>query len=122
MTSVDQRERRGWSGRVETGEPPRAATVEIVIPVRDEERGLAPAVRSLHTYLGDAQPVSCQITIADNGSTDGTWPQALALERELPGVRAVRIEPAGRAARCGRSGQRATPGSWPTWTWTCPPT
>ena len=46
--------------------------------------------------LRDRFPFSTRITIADNGSTDGTWPEALALEASLESVRAVRIERPGR--------------------------
>jgi len=79
--------------------PPLAqhrAQVEIVVPVRNEERDLAPSVRRLHAYLDKTFPVDTRITIADNGSTDGTWAQALALADELPSVRAVRLERPGR--------------------------
>src|SRR5215510_1159637 len=79
--------------------PPRAqhrAQVEIVIPVRNEDRDLIPGVRRLHAYLGEKFPFATHITIADNGSTDGTWAQALALAAELPSVRAVRLERPGR--------------------------
>jgi putative flippase GtrA len=69
---------------------------EIVIPVRNEERDLAPGVRRLRDYLDSGFPFAARITIADNGSTDGTWQQALKLERELPHVRAVRTERPGR--------------------------
>jgi putative flippase GtrA len=69
---------------------------EIVIPVRNEERELAPSVRRLDAYLNDRFPFTARITIADNGSTDGTWAQALALAAELPPVRAVRLERPGR--------------------------
>ena len=72
------------------------AQAEIVIPVRNEEHDLAPSVRRLHAFLRDQFPVSTRITIADNGSTDGTWAQALALQAELPAVQAVRLEQAGR--------------------------
>jgi putative flippase GtrA len=77
---------------------PRSVGVqaEIVIPVRNEERDLAPSVRRLHAYLHDQFPFTTRITIADNGSTDGTWPQALALEASLESVRAVRTERPGR--------------------------
>ena len=67
-----------------------------MIPVRNEERGLAPGVRRLDAYLGEAFPFTTRITIADNGSTDGTWQQARALAAELPRVRAVRLERPGR--------------------------
>jgi putative flippase GtrA len=79
--------------------PPRAlhrAQVEVVIPVRNEERDLAPSVRRLDAYLRDRFPFTTRITIADNGSTDGTWREALALAGELASVRAVRLERAGR--------------------------
>jgi putative flippase GtrA len=70
--------------------------VEIVIPVRNEERGLARSVRRLDAYLCGALPFTTRITVADNGSTDGTWAQALALAGELSSVRAVRLERPGR--------------------------
>jgi cellulose synthase/poly-beta-1,6-N-acetylglucosamine synthase-like glycosyltransferase len=73
-----------------------AAQVEIVVPVRNEERDLAPSVRRLHAYLCDRFPFNARITIADNGSTDGTWAAALALASELDLVRAVRLEQPGR--------------------------
>jgi putative flippase GtrA len=75
---------------------PRQAQAEIVIPVRNEEHDLAPSVRRLYAFLRDEFPISTRITIADNGSTDGTWAQALALQAELPAVRAVRLERPGR--------------------------
>jgi putative flippase GtrA len=69
---------------------------EIVIPVRNEERELAPSVRRLDAYLHDRFPFTTRITIADNGSTDDTWPEAQALESGLASVRAVRLERPGR--------------------------
>ena len=76
--------------------PPGTAKVEIVVPVRNEEHDLGPSVRRLRGYLDRAFPCSARITIADNGSTDGTWAQARALAAELRGVRAVRIDRPGR--------------------------
>jgi putative flippase GtrA len=77
-------------------EPPRGAAVEIVIPVRNEERDLGPSVRRLHAYLRDRFPFPARITIADNGSDDGTWAVASALQAEFSSVRAVRIDRPGR--------------------------
>jgi putative flippase GtrA len=71
-------------------------TVEVVIPVHDEERDLGPSVCRLHDYLSGAFPFSFRITIADNASSDGTWPLAQLLARELDHVRAVRLEEKGR--------------------------
>jgi glycosyltransferase involved in cell wall biosynthesis len=70
--------------------------VDIVVPVRNEERDLAPGVRRLARYLRESFPFSARITIADNGSTDATWAIASQLARELPQVRAARMELPGR--------------------------
>jgi putative flippase GtrA len=71
--------------------------VEIVIPVRNEEGDLAPSVRRLVGYLRSAFPCTARVTIADNGSTDGTWAVARSLATALPGeVRAVHLDLPGR--------------------------
>jgi glycosyltransferase involved in cell wall biosynthesis len=77
-------------------EPGRRPQVEIVVPVRDEERDLGPRIRRLAAYLSQRFPFRAVVTIADNGSTDGTWVVAQALAGELDGVRAVRLAQAGR--------------------------
>ena len=94
-----------------------------MIPVRNEDRDLAPSVRRLHAYLDKTFPFDTRITIADNGSTDGTWAMALALADELRAVRAVRLDRPGRGRRAARRlvGQRRRRPA-PTWTSTCPPT
>jgi putative flippase GtrA len=74
-------------------EPP---AVDIVVPVHDEVRELAASVERLSRYLARDFPLSYRITIADNGSTDGTWELALALQAALPHVRAVRLAEKGR--------------------------
>jgi glycosyltransferase involved in cell wall biosynthesis len=75
---------------------PGDSQVEIVVPVRNEESGLEPAVRRLRAFLDGSFPFAARITIADNGSTDRTWAQALVLAAEFPLVHAVRIERPGR--------------------------
>ena len=67
-----------------------------MIPVRNEERDLEPAVRRLRAYCDVSLPFAARITIADNGSTDGTWALARQVAEELPLVRAERIERPGR--------------------------
>src|SRR6516165_4614810 len=74
----------------------RVLQVDIVVPVRNEERDLAPSVRRLVSHLHAGFPFTTRVTIADNGSTDGTWAIADGLARELDEVRAVRLEQAGR--------------------------
>jgi putative flippase GtrA len=70
--------------------------VDIVVPVRNEERDLAPSVRRLVGYLREGFPFTARVTIADNGSTDSTWAIAGQLAREYGEVRAVRLEEPGR--------------------------
>jgi putative flippase GtrA len=70
--------------------------VDVVVPVRNEERDLEPGIRRLVTYLREEFPFTARVTIADNGSTDGTWAIARGLERELAEVRAVHMEQPGR--------------------------
>ena len=72
--------------------------VEIVVPVRNEERDLAPSIRRLVAYLRESFPFSAQVTIADNGSSDQTWAIAQHLTRELGEdmVAAVHLDLPGR--------------------------
>ena len=74
----------------------RVPQVDIVVPVRNEERDLAPSIRRLVSYLRECFPFTARITIADNGSTDATPAIASGLARELAEVRAVRMEQPGR--------------------------
>ncbi|MCK9875607.1 bifunctional glycosyltransferase family 2/GtrA family protein [Frankia sp. Ag45/Mut15] len=72
------------------------AVLDVVIPVYNEEDDLAPCVRRLHAHLRDGFPYPFQITVADNASTDNTLGIALALQEELPGVRAFHLDAKGR--------------------------
>ncbi|MFD1152114.1 glycosyltransferase [Saccharothrix hoggarensis] len=71
-------------------------TVELVVPIYNEQQVLATSIRRLHAYLSANFPYSFQITIADNGSTDGSWALATALTSELPNVEAVHLDQKGR--------------------------
>jgi glycosyltransferase involved in cell wall biosynthesis len=70
--------------------------LEIVVPVKNEEHDLAPSVTRLVGYLRNNFPFATRVTIADNGSTDGTWPEARVLEARFPEVRAVHLDLPGR--------------------------
>ncbi|MEV5554147.1 glycosyltransferase [Nonomuraea wenchangensis] len=76
----------------------RPASVDIVIPVLNEERALPGCVRTLAAFLDGGFPLPWRITIVDNGSTDATWPVATALAREYDRVHARRIDVRGRGA------------------------
>lgn len=73
-----------------------AVQVEIVVPVRNEVEQLAASIRRLSAYLRAGFPFRTCITIADNGSSDGTWEVAEQLTAELPEVRAVHMDLPGR--------------------------
>jgi glycosyltransferase involved in cell wall biosynthesis len=85
-------------GRAAISDPIRKAppTVDIVLPVYNEENDLAPSVRKLRAYLDRAFPLETRITIVDNASTDRTWLVATSLEREVAAVRAMHLDQKGR--------------------------
>jgi putative flippase GtrA len=70
--------------------------LDVVVPVYNEERDLAPCVRKLHADLTQTFPYPFRITIANNASTDGTRAVADELTRELPSVAAVHLAEKGR--------------------------
>ncbi|GAB3672386.1 glycosyltransferase [Actinocorallia lasiicapitis] len=76
----------------------KLATVDIAIPVLNEERALSGCVRTLHAFLSASFPLPWQVTIVDNGSTDETWPIAQRLAAELDGVTARRLDVRGKGA------------------------
>jgi glycosyltransferase involved in cell wall biosynthesis len=71
-------------------------SVEIVVPVHNEERDLELSVRRLHVYLENFFPFPACITIADNASSDATPQVGARLAALLPGVRYLRLEEKGR--------------------------
>jgi glycosyltransferase involved in cell wall biosynthesis len=85
------------------------ATVDVVVPVFNEELALAASIRRLHSFLTREFPFEWRIVIADNASTDGTRVIARRLARDLPGVTALRLDRKGRgyALRTAWSASRA---------------
>lgn len=75
---------------------PLETRVEIVVPVRNEERGLAESIRRLRSFLDESFPFGTDVCIADNASTDGTAAIARRLAAELPGVYVVQLAEPGR--------------------------
>ncbi len=72
------------------------ASVDIVVPVFNEEDVLEASIRRLHAHLSRGFPFAWRVLIADNASTDATPRVAARLERELPGVELLRLEEQGR--------------------------
>jgi glycosyltransferase involved in cell wall biosynthesis len=71
-------------------------TVEIAIPVYNEEAALRANVELLLAYLREEFPFRFSVVIADNASTDGTSTLATELAREHPEVTHRRLERKGR--------------------------
>ena len=74
---------------------PDAPVLDVVIPVHNEEVGLAASVARVHRHLSRL-PWSFRITVADNASTDGTALVAHRLAHEYDEVRAVFLPQKGR--------------------------
>jgi glycosyltransferase involved in cell wall biosynthesis len=71
-------------------------SVEIVIPVYNEEHVLRQSIETLRAYLIHYFPYQWQITVADNASTDGTWRLAQQLGAEDGRVHALHLDQKGR--------------------------
>jgi len=71
-------------------------TVDVVIPVYNEERALAQSVATLRQFLEQNMPRSWKIVIADNASIDKTWEVAQDLAQRYPDVAALHIDQKGR--------------------------
>jgi putative flippase GtrA len=78
------------------GEVSPPPDVEIVIPVYNEEVVLEASVRKVRAYLDERFPFTALVSIADNASTDHTWPIASALAASMHGVQAFRLGDKGR--------------------------
>src|SRR6266540_2641200 len=75
-----------------TAGAPAQPLVEVVVPVHNEQRTLEASIWRLHGYLTAHFPFAFRITVADNASTDATWPLARKLAEQLPRVRAVDVD------------------------------
>ena len=71
-------------------------TVDVVIPVYNEEHVLAQSVATLREFLKANLDKQWKIIIADNASTDRTLEVAQGLDKEHPDVVAVHIDQKGR--------------------------
>ena len=80
-------------------------SLDVVIPVLNEERALGGSVERLRAFLASEMgQYDWRITVADNGSTDGTLAEAERLAAEHPGrVGYIHLDQRGR----GRALRRA---------------
>ncbi len=80
-----------------------ALSVDVVIPVYNEERTLEPSVTTLREFLQNRCPYNWRIVIADNASVDHTPEVAKRLSSLHPEVTYLRLDQKGR----GRALRRA---------------
>lgn len=71
-------------------------TVDVVIPVYDEERILSKSIARLREFLRERCPYSWRIVIADNASRDRTLEVAKELSSLHPEVHYVHLDQKGR--------------------------
>jgi glycosyltransferase involved in cell wall biosynthesis len=81
-----------------TGTPslPRTASIDVVVPVYNEQADLDHSIRRLHAFLTANIPFAWRIVIADNASTDATLAIARALSLELPDTDVLHLPQKGR--------------------------
>lgn len=78
-------------------------SVDIVIPVLNEEHSLPRCVETLAAFVSEHPDYRWAITVADNGSTDRTLEIARELSVKYPLVRSIHLDQRGR----GRALKRA---------------
>ena len=86
--------------------PHRQVSVEVVVPVYNEQDALPKSIPALCAYLETYFPYRWSLVIADNASTDATWAVAEGLTYAYPGVSVLHLEEKGRG--------RALKAAWAT--------
>jgi len=74
----------------------RTATVDVVVPVYNEERALPGCLQVLRSYLRDQFPFEWTITVVDNASTDGVLRVAGELAESDDRIRVLHLDRKGR--------------------------
>jgi putative flippase GtrA len=76
--------------------PASVPSVDVVVPVHNEQEILTASIRRLHEYLSAELPLDWRIVIADNASTDESLRIAMALAADLPGIELIALTEKGR--------------------------
>jgi glycosyltransferase involved in cell wall biosynthesis len=97
----DQSERRDVEQR-------QMVSVDIMIPVYNEERALPGCVRVLHEFLTDQFPLDWRIVVVDNASTDSTLEVGHTVAREFDRVEIRHLERKGRGLALRQTWQAST--------------
>lgn len=78
-------------------------SVDIVVPVYNEEDILSRSVSVLWDFLTEGLSCSWRIVIVDNGSDDGTLAVAQALSHQYPNITYIHLEQKGRGRALKKS-------------------
>jgi glycosyltransferase involved in cell wall biosynthesis len=76
--------------------PYRQVSIEVVVPVYNEEAALPESIPALCAYLETYFPYRWSVIIADNASTDATLAVAERLASSYPGVCVLHLDEKGR--------------------------
>ena len=76
--------------------PHRQVSVEVVVPVYNEQEAVPRSIPALCAYLETYFPYRWSVVIADNASTDATLAVAEGLASAYPGVSVLHLEEKGR--------------------------
>ena len=76
--------------------PHRQVSVEVVVPIYNEEKALPESIPALCAYLETYFPYRWSVVIADNASTDATLSVAEGLASAYPGVSVRHLKEKGR--------------------------
>ncbi len=71
-------------------------SVDITVPVLNEEHSILSSLKALASYLETECPYDWGIVVVDNGSTDRTFDLASCFATKCPRVRIIRLEERGR--------------------------
>ena len=77
----------------------KTATVDVIVPVYNEERAVASSVLRLKSFLEASFPYETRIVIADNASTDATLEIAQRLADRHEQIRVAHLDAKGRGRR-----------------------
>ncbi|MBV9164198.1 MAG: bifunctional glycosyltransferase family 2/GtrA family protein [Pseudonocardiales bacterium] len=96
MTVTREREGAPAAGVTRWSVGQRIATVDVVVPVYNEERALPGCLQVLRSYLDDQFPFEWTITVVDNASTDGVLRVAREFAECDDRVRVLHLDRKGR--------------------------
>jgi putative flippase GtrA len=107
MALIKERLGAAAGGVVRWPTGPRVATVDVVVPVYNEERALPGCLRVLRSYLEDQFPFEWTITVVDNASTDEVLRVAEEFAERDNRVRVLHLDRKGRGLALRTAWQRS---------------